>query len=140
MYYKTMEILLDASAIMAVVAGEPERETVIKLTKNATIISPSMVSFEIANGLSKMMKKKVIDKKRMLNVFKYFKLIPIKIVEVDIEKALEIAWNYKIYAYDACYLESAQKLNLPLLTFDGSMARIGKEMRVSILGVQNADI
>jgi predicted nucleic acid-binding protein len=83
-----MEILLDASAIMAVIAGEPERELVITLTKNATIVSPGMAPFEIANGLTKMMKKKIIDKDRMINAIKYFKRIPIKIIETDLEKAL----------------------------------------------------
>ena len=60
--------------------------------------------------------------------------MPIKQVESNIEKALEIAWDYKIYAYDACYLESAKRLDLPLLTFDGSMSRIGKELGITILG------
>ena len=31
---------------------------VIQLTQDATIFSPDMVSYEIANGLTKMMKKK----------------------------------------------------------------------------------
>jgi predicted nucleic acid-binding protein len=53
---------------------------------------------------------------------------------VDIKRSLEIAWGYKIYAYDACYLESAVRLKLPLLTFDGNMIKIGKELGVSILG------
>ncbi|GHU37188.1 hypothetical protein FACS1894172_20530 [Spirochaetia bacterium] len=37
-----------------------------------------MVSYEIANGLAKMMKKKIIEKERMLNAFEYYKRIPIK--------------------------------------------------------------
>jgi predicted nucleic acid-binding protein len=57
-----MEIIVDASAIMAVIVKEPERDLVIQLTKNAAIISPNMVSYEIANGLTKMMKKKIIEK------------------------------------------------------------------------------
>jgi predicted nucleic acid-binding protein len=129
-----MEMILDAGAIMAVIIKEPERESVIQLTKGAIIVSPNMVSYEIANGLTKMIKKKVIEKERMINAYKYFKKIPIKTIEIDIEKALEIAWEYKIYAYDACYLESAIRLRLPLLTFDGNMARIGKELGITVLG------
>jgi predicted nucleic acid-binding protein len=129
-----MEMILDASAIMAVIVKEPEREMVIQLTKGAIIVSPNMVSYEIANGLTKMMKKKVIEKERMINAFSYYKRIPIKQIEVDFEKALEIAWDYKIYSYDACYLESAKRLGLPLLTFDSSMARIGKELGINIIG------
>ncbi|MDR1215448.1 MAG: type II toxin-antitoxin system VapC family toxin, partial [Treponema sp.] len=102
-YDEIMKIIVDASAIMAVIVTQPERDLVIQLTKNAVIISPNMVSYEIANGLTKMMKKKVIEKEQMLNAFQYFKRIPIRMIEIDIENALKIAWDYKIYAYDACY-------------------------------------
>jgi predicted nucleic acid-binding protein len=60
-----MEIVTDASAIMAVVAMEPERENVIRVTRGAKIICPNMISYEIANGLTKMMKKKIIDEKNI---------------------------------------------------------------------------
>jgi predicted nucleic acid-binding protein len=129
-----MEIIVDASAIMAVIVKEPERDLVIQVTRDAVIISPDMVSYEIANGLTKMMKKKIIEKEQMIHAFQYFKRIPIRTIEIDIEEALEIAWNYKIYAYDACYLEAAVRLNLPLLTFDGNMIRVGKEIGITIIG------
>ncbi|GHU16273.1 twitching motility protein PilT [Spirochaetia bacterium] len=130
-----MEILLDASAIIAVIADEPESEIIINCTKDAIIISPNIVSFEIANGLTKMMKKRIIDtQEKMIALIRNFKKIPIKMVETDIEKSLEIAWKYKIYAYDAFYLETSQRLDLPLLTFDGGMRRIGKEIGLTVLG------
>jgi len=53
---------------------------------------------------------------------------------------MEIAWNYKIYAYDALYLEAAQRLNLPLLSFDGGMRKIGNEIGLTVLGGQDAGI
>jgi len=132
-----MEIIIDACAIMAVIVKEPERDLVIELTKNAVIVSPDMVSYEIANALTKMMKKKVIEQERMINAFEYFKKIPIKSIEVDFIKALEIAWDYKIYAYDACYLEAAKRLNLPLLTLDDNMIKVGKKLDLDILGGKN---
>ena len=42
--------------------------------------------------------------------------------------------SYKIYAYDAFYLETAKRLNLPLLTFDNGMKRIGIDMGITVLG------
>jgi len=134
-----MEIMVDACAIMAVIVKEPERDTVIKLTKSAVIVSPDMISYEISNALTKMMKKKVIDKERMINAFDYFKNITIKTIDIDFIKVLEIAWDYNIYAYDACYLEASKRLNLPLLTFDGNMIKIGKEMGINILGGKNVN-
>jgi predicted nucleic acid-binding protein len=129
-----MEIILDASAIMAFIIEEPERELVIRQTEGAVMVSPNMVRYEIANGLTKMVRKQVIEKERMMNAFKYFEKIPIRKIQIDMERALEIAWEYKIYAYDACYLESAKRLDLPLLTFDRKMARIGKELDIKIFG------
>ena len=135
MYAEIMEILLDASAIIAVIVDEPESDIVINCTKGAITVSPSIVSFEIANSLTKMMKKGIINNvEKMINLIKIFQKIPIKIAEINLEKSLEIAWNYKLYAYDAFYLETAKRLNLPLLTFDSGMRRIGKEMGITILG------
>ena len=133
-----MEILLDASAIMAVIIKEPERELVIQVTKDSIMVSPSIISYEIANALTKMVKRKIIEKDRMLNAFNFFQKIPMKTTEIDIKKALEIAGDYRIYAYDAFYLELARRLNLPLLTFDGNMTRVGKELGLEILGGRNA--
>ncbi|MDR1105719.1 MAG: type II toxin-antitoxin system VapC family toxin [Treponema sp.] len=136
-----MEILLDASAIMAVIVDEPESKIVINHTKDSIIVSPDMVSFEIANGLTKMLKKKLIDtQEKMIRLIENFEKIPIKKVGVNLIKSLEIAWKYKIYAYDAFYLETAGRLNIPLLTFDSGMRRIGKELGINILGGYDAGI
>jgi predicted nucleic acid-binding protein len=130
-----MEIMLDASAIMAVIADEPESNVVINCTKNATIISPKMLSFEIANALTRMVKKGIIrNSEKIDDLINSFQKIPIKMVEIDLGKSMKIAWDYKIYAYDAFYLETAKRLNLPLLTFDNGMRRIGREIGITILG------
>jgi len=50
-----MEIMVDACAIMAVIVKEPERDLVIELTKDAVIVSPDMVLYEVANALSKIL-------------------------------------------------------------------------------------
>ena len=131
---------MDACAIMAVIIKEPERDLIVQLTQGTVIVSPNMVSYEIANALTKMMKRKIIERESMINAFLYFTKIPIKTIEINIEGALEIAWEYNIYAYDACYLESAKRLNIPLLTFDANMKNIGEKLGITILGGKNARI
>jgi len=136
-----MKILLDASAIIAVIVDEPEAQIVINCTKNSTIVSPNIISCEIANALTRMMRKNIIKtKEQMIDLIKNFNKIPIETVDIDLEKTLEIAWNYKIYAYDAFYLETAKRLGLPLLSFDSGMRKIGNELGLTILGGQDAGI
>jgi predicted nucleic acid-binding protein len=129
-----MEIIMDACASMAVIIKNPERDLVIKLTQYAEMVSPNMLPYEISNALTKMMKMKIIEKDDMLNAFSYFKKMPIKSIDINFENAIEIAWAHKTYAYDACYLEEAKRLNLPLLTFDRNMAKVGTALGINILG------
>jgi predicted nucleic acid-binding protein len=70
----------------------------------------------------------------MLKAFQLFENMPIDLLDIDFKRVLEIAWTHKIYAYDACYLEVAQRLNIPLITFDKGMVKVGNEMELTILG------
>jgi len=128
-----MNILLDASAILAVILNEPNKVKVIELTENGVLLSPDVISFEIGNALMNLHKKQNITEDQLLEAYKTFVSIPIRNVKIDIEKALKIACKYKIYAYDAYYLEIASRLKLPLITFDKLMKRVGTDMKIHIL-------
>ena len=97
-------------------------------------LNSNVISFEVTNSLTRMIKKKGIDREKAINLVKSFQKIPIKLFENNLESVLEIAWDYKIYAYDAFFLDTAKSLNLPLLTFDDEMKTIGKELGINIIG------
>jgi len=124
---------MDASAIMAVILNEPNRGKVIKLTENATLLSPEIISFEIGNALINLFKKRKITELKLLEVYKTYASIPVKNTKVDVERALKIACKYNIYAYDAYYLEAAYRLKLPLITFDELMKKAGLDLGIKIL-------
>jgi predicted nucleic acid-binding protein len=132
--------LVDASAIIAVIGEEPDGSKVIEITKGSIIVFPYVVQIEILNALTRMMRKKTITKEGMLKALHSFQQLPIEFMNIDSDRVIEIAWNYKIYAYEACYLEVAQRLNLSLITFDAGMARVGKDMGLTILGGKDANI
>ena len=56
-----MEIVIDTSAIIAAIADEPDGDKVINLTENVILVCPNVVSFEISNALTRMIRKNVID-------------------------------------------------------------------------------
>jgi len=76
----------------------------------------------------------------MIELIQNFRKIPLKMVEIDLEKTLEIAWNFKVYAYDAFYLETAKRLGLPLISFDYGLIKIAKELNLTVLGGQSVSI
>ena len=130
-----MEIMVDASTIICIILNEPEKQKVISLTEGAELTAPEMVSFEIGNALSRMYKKHRLNEDQIIKAYTLYQSLPLRIVKVDMIKALKLLSKYSIYAYDAYYLETSYRLNLPLLTLDGPMKNNGKDMKITILEV-----
>ena len=128
-----MDIILDASALMTIILNEPNKDTVIKLTKNAALLSPDVIIFEIGNALINLHKRHKITEEGVLEAYRTFTAIPLRAIKTNVETALKIACKYQIYAYDAYYLETAYRLKLPLITFDEPMKKIGTELNIAIL-------
>jgi len=128
-----MNVLLDASAIMAIILNEPNRSSVIELTENAILLSPEVISFEIGNALISIYRKRKITEEELMEAYRNYTLIPLRVVDVDIGKALKIACKYDIYAYDAYYLETANRLKLPLITFDERMQKVSLQLKIELL-------
>ncbi len=42
-----MEIVIDTSALIAVIADEPEAHKVLEYSQNAVFVSPSVISFDL---------------------------------------------------------------------------------------------
>ena len=135
-----MDILIDASAIMPVLIDEPEKSHIVNLTKNCNLMAPSILPHEIGNALTRLKKRHILNGQEVIMAFSDFKKIPLRLLDTDIENALKIACKYKIYAYDAYYLELAIRLNLPLLTLDAPMKKVARDLKLRIWEEQNEDI
>jgi predicted nucleic acid-binding protein len=61
-----------------------------------------------------------------------YQKLPIKRIAINYRKTLKLCGAYKIYAYDAAYLELSQRLGLPLLTFDDGMKEIADKMKIKL--------
>jgi predicted nucleic acid-binding protein len=128
-----MNVLIDASALMPILINEPEKEYIVNTTRNCELLSPSILPYEIGNALTRLKKRQILTEKQIITAYNDFRKIPLRLVEVDIEKALKIACKYSIYAYDAYYLEAACRLHLSLLTLDVPMKNIALNLNLRIL-------
>jgi len=135
-----MDVLIDASALMPVLINEPEKEYIVNTTRNCELLAPSMLPYEIGNALTRLKRRQILNDKQIIAVYNDFKKIPLRLLDVDIEKALEIACANSIYAYDAYYLEASCRLHLPLLTLDVTMKKIAKNLNLRVLGEKNENI
>jgi predicted nucleic acid-binding protein len=129
------EIVVDASIFLSVILNEPEKQRIIALTHNHTLVAPDILPYEIGNALSAMMKRKRLDKEQALQSFIIFETIPLRLVKVDIHQAIALSHRFSIYAYDAYYLETALRLQLPIMTLDKQMKSPGHSLHLEIVEV-----
>jgi predicted nucleic acid-binding protein len=132
-----MSLVVDTSAVIAVILEEAEKQSIIEQTKNATLIAPNSLHWEMGNAFSLMFKKKRIDLDEAISAIKIFRQIPIQFVNVELENALELAHKFNIYAYDAYILCCAIDHKSMLLTLDGPLAEIAHKCKIKVIGVKS---
>ncbi|HOW83480.1 MAG TPA: type II toxin-antitoxin system VapC family toxin [Spirochaetota bacterium] len=130
-----MNITIDTSALMAVIAGEPERNRIIELTAGNTLIGPGSIPWEIGNAFSAMFKQNRITFKEAQRGLSIFNSIPIRYVETDLTSALKLSKTENIYAYDSYMLDCAIQYKSPLLTLDKKLESAARRMKIAILEV-----
>jgi len=130
-----MRIVVDTSTIIAVVADETEKARLIELTKDATIVAPPSIDWEVGNAFSAMLKRSRITLEQAIEAIEVYQEISLEIVEIDVKEAVRLAGKHKIYAYDAYILRCAIEHNLPLISLDQNMIEIAKQEGIQVLEV-----
>jgi len=130
-----MRIIVDTSAVIAVVGNEPSKPALVEATCGASLLAPSSVHWEIGNAFSAMLRRKRLRLAQVQKALRAYAEIPIQFVDVDLADALTIAAELKIYAYDAYVLQCARLHHSPVLTLDGGLVRAAKEIGLDVLEV-----
>jgi predicted nucleic acid-binding protein len=130
-----MDIVIDASAIIAVVTKEPLRADLIEATRGADLLAPYSVHWEIGNAFSAMFKRNRATVEQALDAIRAYENIPIRLLDVDLSASLEIAGRLGLYAYDAYLIRCALQYNAPLLTLDRGLISAAQESNARVIEV-----
>jgi predicted nucleic acid-binding protein len=135
MFEVNMDIVIDTSALIAVIVGEPERKKIIEITTGNTLVGPGSIPWEIGNAFSAMFKQNrlAIDEARKGLVI--FNSIPLRYIQPDFVNALKISKQTNMYAYDAYFLDCAIRHKAPLLTLDLKLKAAAQDLSVEIMEV-----
>ena len=128
-----MEIVIDTSAILAVIGEQPEKPGLVRLTRGATLVAPASVHWEVGNALSAMFKRKAIGIKEALQLLVAYGAIPIRLAEIGLRQAVELSARWNVYAYDAYVLACAINQRAPLLTLDRGLRERARELKLEVL-------
>jgi predicted nucleic acid-binding protein len=128
-----MEIVADASAFLAIILNESDRDWVIHETTGRSIISPEVLPYEIGNALVALKRRGRLNEREILRAFDLTQRIAVRLVSVKIHEAIKIALRFKIYAYDAYYLQCCIENKLPLISLDDRMSDIGRRLEIKVV-------
>jgi predicted nucleic acid-binding protein len=130
-----MLMVVDTSAIIAVIAGEPERDSLLKATKGADLIAPESVHWEVGNAFSAMLRRKRISLAAARRALRAYEQIPIRFVHVELEESLELADTLGMYAYDAYLLRCALMHRAPIVTLDKDLVVNARKSKAGVVEV-----
>jgi len=130
-----MEITVDTSAIISVIGNERAKARIIKSTVGANLVAPISVHWEIGNAFSAMFKRQAISLALAEEALEVYKSIPIKFIEVPLNRTLFLTKQFNIYAYDAYLIQCAEQTSSPLLTLDKGLITVAKNMGIQLLEV-----
>lgn len=127
-----MDIIADTSTLLAVLLDEPERPTLIRLTRGTTLLAPGSVPWEVGNGLIAGFRGKRLSARQVRDAWAFFERIPLRLLDVAVPRALALAEQFGLYAYDAYILEVARAHRLPLLTLDIRLRVAARELGLEV--------
>jgi len=132
-----LELVIDTSALLAVLLGEPERAAVITLTQSATLLAPGSVPWEVGNGLIAGFRRKRLSARQVRDAWTSFERIPLRLVHVVVPTALALAEQLGLYAYDAYIMEAARAQRVPLLALDGRLRTAAAKLGLKVWEVSS---
>ena len=134
-----MNLVVDTSVIIAVIANEPEKASLVTRTQGADLFAPRSIYWEIGNTFSAMLKRRRITVEQAKAAVEVYRQIPLNLMEVDLVQAIELASQLNIYAYDAYIIACAINQSCPLVSLDTGLIYAAKVAGVDVWEVAQAD-
>jgi predicted nucleic acid-binding protein len=126
-------LVIDTSALLAVLLNEPTRPALIQVTEGHSLVGAPSLPWEVGNALIAGVRRKRLSAAALRQVWASYRRVPVRLAEVDAANALEMAIELQMYAYDAYVLETARTERLRLLTLDRGMERAARQLGVRIV-------
>jgi predicted nucleic acid-binding protein len=121
--------VVDASALAALLFGEPEAEAIASQLGDARLVAPSLLGFELTNVCLIKSRRHPEQRSSLTAAFGLRARLAVEEVAVDHDGALELALTTGLTAYDASYLWLTRQLGAELVTLDKQLATAAEGYR-----------
>lgn len=135
----TMDLVVDASAMVAVLRSEPEGDEIAEILRNAkrtgsTLIAPSGLWLEMVNTLIRRHRWSSEAVLAALQTVDRYGIKEVNVTRPVLLLTVDVAERFGLTSYDACYLAAAISSDARLLTLDGPLAVAAGDRTVILAG------
>jgi len=127
------KVVVDTSAVLAVLLSEPTRSAVIEATEGTSLLAAPSMPWEVGNALVALVRRRLADSRDAQRAWTAFVRVPVCYVEVDVPAAIKLAVDHRLYAYDAYVIEVARSAEAPLLSLDRMQRRVAEAVGVEVM-------
>lgn len=115
--------VVDASALAALLFGEPEAEAIAGWLDGVRLVAPSLLAFELANVCMIKCRRHPDRREALQAGLELLGRLGVDEIAVDHGAVVELALETGLTAYDASYLWVARELGADLVTLDKALRR-----------------
>ncbi len=115
--------VVDASALAALLFGEPEAEHIAGQLTDSRLVAPALLGFELANVCLIKCRRHPDQNNTLRTAFALRAQMQIEEIAVDHDENLALAAATGLTAYDASYLWLARRLDAELVTLDQQLGK-----------------
>ncbi len=133
-----MEIVIDTSAVLAVLLDEPERASLLASTSSVELLASATLPYELGNAVSSLVKRRKVTSDEATAIWRSFQAIQVALRDIDVGAAIQLAVHEKTYAYDAYVVRCAIEARAPLLTLDAQMRKMATRAGVALYGEERS--
>jgi predicted nucleic acid-binding protein len=130
-----LDCSVSASWCLKDASNDAAEEILLKLSR-VEALTPPLWPFEMANVLTVAERRGRISPADASRAVEVLLSLPIRVEPGgigDMERSRSLAREHGLSAYDACYLDLAQRYGIALATLDAALVRAARKSGVSVL-------
>ncbi|HVT14638.1 MAG TPA: type II toxin-antitoxin system VapC family toxin [Thermoanaerobaculia bacterium] len=110
--------VIDASAVSAVLFGEPEGHLIADRLGEELLAAPTLLAYEVANTCWKKLRRDPELRTELLAAYARLPRLGLRHLRVELPEVMRLAEKTGLTVYDASYLWLARALDVELISLD----------------------
>ena len=125
---RVVAVVVDASALLAVLLAEPEAGSVAERVSGHALLSTSLLPYEVANAAWQKTRRKLMTGADARRVVADLGALGVHLEPADPAGVLALALETGLTAYDAGYLWLARETGAELVTLDAQLEKAWRKL------------